>query len=154
MAKKILYVDLDGVLVDFRSALPHVPDELIEAYDGHLDDIPGIYSLMEPMPGALVAFAELSSLFDAYVLSTSPWENPSSWSDKLCWVKAYLGKPAYKRLILSHHKDLNRGDFLIDDRKKHGAGRFHGEHVQFGTKKFPDWPTVMAYLRPRAVQKV
>ncbi len=47
MAKKILYVDLDGVLVDFRSALPHVPDELIEAFDGHLDDIPGIGSMSE-----------------------------------------------------------------------------------------------------------
>lgn len=152
--KKILYIDMDNVLVDFRSAIPHLPPELVEEYNDHLDDVPGIFSLMEPMPGALVAFTELSGLFDAYILSTSPWDNPSAWSDKLCWVKAYLGKSAYKRLILTHHKNLNVGDFLIDDRTKHGVENFSGEHINFGTEKFPDWPSVTKYLRPRALQQV
>ena len=152
--KKILYVDMDGVLVDFKTALPHVRPELLREFDGHLDDVPGIYSLMEPMPGAKVAFVELCALFDTYILSTSPWENPSAWSDKLCWVKAYLGEPAYKRLILSHHKNLNGGDFLIDDRIKHGVKKFAGEHIHFGSEKYPDWPKVMEYLRPRAVQQI
>ena len=40
--KKVLYVDMDGVLVDFKTALPHVRPELIEEFDGHLDDVPGI----------------------------------------------------------------------------------------------------------------
>ena len=31
-------------------------------------------------------------------------------------MKKYLGEIAYKRLILTHHKNLNFGDFLIDDR--------------------------------------
>ena len=152
MGKKIVYVDMDNVLVDFKSALPFVPAQVRREYDGHLDDVPGIYSLMRPMPGAVVAFTELASLFDTYVLSTSPWDNPSAWSDKLAWVKTYLGKPAHKRLILTHHKDLNRGDFLIDDRKKHGADRFEGEHLRFGMERFPDWPAVMAYLRPLALR--
>lgn len=148
-AKKIVYVDLDNVLVDFRSALPHVSQELQEQYVDHFDDIPGIFSLMQPMPGAQVAFAELTSLFDTYILSTSPWENPSAWTDKLLWVKTYLGEPAKKRLILTHHKDLNLGDFLIDDRTKHGVERFCGEVICFGGDKYPDWPAVMAYLRTR-----
>lgn len=152
MGKKIVYVDMDNVLVDFRSALPFVPAQVRREYDGHLDDVPGIYSLMRPIPGAVVAFTELASLFDAYVLSTSPWDNPTAWSDKLNWVKTFLGKPAYKRLILTHHKDLNRGDFLIDDRKKHGAGDFQGEHIHFGMERFPDWPAVMTYLRPLALR--
>ena len=95
---------------------------------------------------AVEAFRELSQLFDTYVLSTAPWKNPSAWSDKLEWVKRYLGglpgEPAYKRLILSHHKDLNRGDFLIDDRTEHGAGDFAGDLIHFGSKEHPGWPTV------------
>ena len=64
-------------------------------------------------------------------------------------MKQHLGKVAYKRLILSHHKNLNSGDFLIDDRMKNGADRFPGEHILFGSQAFPDWPAVLTYLRSR-----
>ena len=56
------------------------------------------------------------------------------------------GQPAYKRLILTHHKNLNRGHFLIDDRENHGAREFDGELILFGSERFPDWPTVTQYL--------
>jgi 5'(3')-deoxyribonucleotidase len=105
---------------------------------------------MEPMPGAVAAFTELSSLFDIYILSTAPWGNPTAWSDKLLWVKRYLGKPAEKRLILSHHKNLNRGDFIVDDRTRHGVDQFQGKHLHFGTPDWPDWQPVLAYLRSHA----
>jgi 5'(3')-deoxyribonucleotidase len=49
-------------------------------------------------------------------------------------------------LILSHHKNLNHGDYLIDDRTKNGAGEFKGELIQFGADKFPDWKSVCSYL--------
>ncbi|MDR2556874.1 MAG: hypothetical protein LBC49_04090, partial [Bacteroidales bacterium] len=52
----------------------------------------------------------------------------------------------YKRLIISHHKNLNRGDYLIDDRTRNGAGEFEGELIQFGSERFPDWKTVIHYL--------
>jgi 5'-nucleotidase len=70
-----------------------------------------------------------------------------------CWRRRVLCLTVRKRIILTHHKDLNRGDFLIDDRRKNGVDRFRGTHVRFGSKKFPDWPAVMAYLRPRAVPR-
>jgi len=38
--------------------------------------------------------------------------------------KKYLGESAHKRLILTHHKNLNHGDYLIDDRKKMVQMRF------------------------------
>lgn len=148
--KKTLYVDMDNVLVDFPSGIQQLTEDQLRDYDGRLDEVPGIFSLMAPLPGAVDAFAELSTLFDAYILSTAPWENPSAWSDKLHWVKLHLGKPAYKRLILSHHKNLNAGDFLIDDRTRNGVDRFPGEHIHFGTPSFPNWTAVMVHLRPRA----
>ena len=106
----------------------------------------GIFSLMEPLEGAVASFKELSKHYDTYILSTAPWENPSAWSDKLLWVKKYLGAEAHKRLILSHNKNLNAGDYLIDDRLKNGVDKFAGEHIHFGTEKFPDWKTVCEYL--------
>jgi 5'(3')-deoxyribonucleotidase len=105
---------------------------------------------MDPIPGAIAAYEELATMFDTYILSTAPWGNPSAWSDKLLWVKDYLGKSAYKRLILSHHKNLNDGDFLVDDRLKNGVDRFKGEHIHFATPEFPSWETVVPYLRARA----
>jgi 5'-nucleotidase len=148
--QKILYVDMDNVLVDFQSAFSHIPAEVLSEFEGRLDEVPGIFSLMEPMPFAIESFQELANLFDTYILSTSPWENPSAWSDKLLWVKHHLGSICYKRLILTHHKNLNLGHFLVDDRTKNGVDRFVGEHIQFGTPQFPDWPSIVSYLRERS----
>ena len=144
--KKILYIDMDNVLVDFKSALPKISKDKLTFYEGRLDEVAGIFSKMEPISGAIDAFIQLSELFDTYILSTSPWENPSAWSDKLNWVKRHLGQHAYKRLILTHHKNLNNGHFLVDDRLKNGADKFQGEHIHFGTEKFPSWRSVIDYL--------
>jgi 5'(3')-deoxyribonucleotidase len=65
------------------------------------------------------------------------------------WIQKHLGELAYKRLILSHHKNLNFGDYLIDDRTKRGADRFVGEHIHFKTDRFPDWASVITYLRTK-----
>jgi 5'(3')-deoxyribonucleotidase len=62
------------------------------------------------------------------------------------WVKKHLGRVAYKRLILSHNKHLNTGDYLIDDREKNGADKFDGELINFGSHEFPDWSAVIRYL--------
>ena len=102
------------------------------------------------MPGAIDAFKELSQRFDTYILSTAPWENPSAWSDKLLWVKENLGEIACKRLILSHHKNLNRGDYLVDDRTKNGAEKFQGELVLFWSDEFENWEVVVEYLREKS----
>ena len=52
----------------------------------------------------------------------------------------------HKRLILSHHKELMIGQYLIDDRTANGAGQFKGEHLHFRTEKWPDWHAVLEYL--------
>ena len=114
-----------------------------------MDEIPGIFGLMDPLPGAIDSYRELASLFDTYILSTSPWENPSALADKLAWVQEHLADVAYKRLILSHHKNLSRGDFLVDDRPNNGAEQFAGEFILFGSEHFPDWSVVLPYLKGR-----
>lgn len=144
--KPILYIDMDNVLVDFKTGIARLTEEEKIKYEGRYDETPDIFSKMLPMEGAVESFKILSEKYDTYILSTSPWENPSAWSDKLKWVKKHLGDNAYKRLILTHHKNLNKGDFLIDDRTKNGAGEFEGELILFGSEEYPDWNSIVRYL--------
>ena len=143
---KIVYIDMDNVLVNFQSGIDALDDEEKEAFKDDLDDVPGIFSKMKPVDGAIDAYKKLSKYFDVYILSTAPWNNPSAWTDKLLWVQKYLGDLAYKRLILSHNKNLNVGDFLIDDRTANGAGEFKGEHIHFLSDTFKNWDDVLDYL--------
>jgi 5'(3')-deoxyribonucleotidase len=168
MTKKILYVDMDNVIVNFQSGIDGLDPETlanhlaVHGYDENgepenLDEVIGIFGLMDPMPNAIESITELSKVFDLYILSTSPWNNPSAWRDKINWVHRHFGieksSPVYKRLILSHHKNLNDGHFLVDDREVNGAMEFGqrvgSEHIHFGQGDFPDWNSVVKYLKER-----
>jgi 5'(3')-deoxyribonucleotidase len=145
-SRKIVYVDMDNVLVDFKSGIQKLTHQQLIEFEERYDEVPGIFGLMDPMENAIESFVLLSRHCNAYILSTSPWNNDTAASDKVRWVKKHLGEAAHKRLILSHHKQLNKGDFLIDDRTANGAGDFEGEHIHFGTPDFPDWKSVCRYL--------
>ena len=64
MTKKILYVDMDNVLVDFRSAFSKISQETLDKYKDNEDEIPGIFRLMDPIEGAIESFQTLSQYFD------------------------------------------------------------------------------------------
>ena len=136
MKTKVIYIDMDGVLVDLQSNL--------DKQGWHQN----VFKDPPPIDGAVEAFNELcfDEDYDVYILSTAPWNIPNSWTQKRLWVSKYLGDKAHKRLILCNHKNLLRGDILIDDRTANGAGEFDGELIQFGTDKYPDWQTVIKYL--------
>ena len=158
---RIIYIDMDNVIVDFKSGLDKVSDEIKNQYndDGtgkpHYDDIPGIFSMMSPMKDAIESIKAIAETghFQLYILSTSPWDNPSAWSDKLQWVKHHFDsdKPDglfYKRLILSHHKNLciQENSWLIDDREANGAKDFGDRLVRFGSEQFPDWKSIKKFF--------
>ncbi len=145
---KIVYVDMDSVLVDFEHGIGQLSEETYQEYENDLDEVPGFFRDLPPIEGAIEAFHKLSEHYDVYILSTAPWRNPSAWIDKLLWVKKHLPEVAQKRLILSHNKHLNKGDYLIDDRTANGASDFEGEHIHFGEEPFPDWDAVLEYLLP------
>ena len=140
----IVYVDMDNVLVDFNSGIEKLN---LDPSTSDLDEVDRIFSHMIPLKGAIEGYNKLVELgHDVYILSTAPWENSSAWSDKLIWVKKYIGENAKKRLILSHNKNLNKGDFLIDDRLVNGAGEFEGTLIRFGSEDFPNWDMVIDYF--------
>ena len=137
---------MDGVLVDFQSGINLLSDKELALFQNNFDEVPGIFSRMKPIDGALEAFEKLNKHFDVYILSTAPWENPTALNDKLAWIKQNIGDLAKKRVIFSHNKHLNMGDYLIDDRLANGAGEFKGTHIHFGTDEFPNWTSVLNYL--------
>lgn len=48
--------------------------------------------------------------------------------------------------IITHCKNLLKGDYLIDDRSKNGTSEYEGERIQFGSIGFPDWDSALNCL--------
>lgn len=74
------------------------------------------------------------------------WYVPHSFIGKRIWIENHFGELGTKRLILTHRKDLNVGNYLIDDRTASGAGAFKGMHIHFETAEFPNWEVTLKYL--------
>lgn len=168
MEKKILYIDLDGVCADFEAAVHELDPNIFSLNNRDqkskmIDDIceanPYIFHELPPMQGAVEAVKKLFDFYEIYFLSTPMWNVPLSFTGKRLWIEQHFGEVAKKRLILTHRKDLNMGEYLIDDRIKNGVDKFKGQHIHFGTELFPNWDTVCEYLmnqilisQPRIVQ--
>lgn len=153
--RKIVYIDMDGVVADFDHEIKKVHPTIFEHHNGHyrgqvIDEIVeadvNLFQRLQPIEGAIESVTELQKNYEVYFLSTPMWNVPHSFTDKRLWIEQHFGKLAKKRLILTHRKDLNIGDFLIDDRLKNGAAEFKGMHIHFGTKEFPNWKAVMEYF--------
>ena len=141
--KKTLYIDMDGVLVDFDSGVAKSEVDILASYEGQYDNIPHVFSKMDPMPGAIEAFKSLQEKYDVYVLTTAPWRNETALQDKKDWLNKYLGDLIKKKVIFSHHKELLIGDYLIDDREVPG---FQGKQFLFGSEEYPDWDSIKKEL--------
>lgn len=141
--KKIVYIDMDGVVADWEKAacLPKgewIPEEKLNTGQG-------FYQNLELIEGASDALKTLSEHYDLYFLSTPEWANPYCWMEKRLWVEQHFGELMFKRLILTHQKKLLRGDFLIDDNVHEG---FKGVHIHFGQYPYQDWEAVIKYMMP------
>ena len=145
---KLLYIDLDGVVADFVSAVNTHTERANPIYKEHPDKIPNIFRDLSPIAGAIKAVNQLleSPLYEVFIISTAPWNNPSAWTDKRLWLVDHFGDRINRRLILTHRKDLVKGDILIDDRPNNGAKDFDGEWIQFGDETYPNWQIVLDYL--------
>jgi 5'(3')-deoxyribonucleotidase len=157
MTKKILYIDMDGVLVDLDAQMKLLLGfPQYEKYKGSPDHIPGVFRDPPPYEDSIEAVNKLydSDKYDMFIATSSPWGNPQAAADKRYWIEKYFGRMFHKRLILTHRKDLLIGNYLIDDRPTmNGADKFKGHLLDFGWnyKKnkwntFYKWDKVLDYL--------
>ena len=100
----------------------------------------------EPLPSAVKAFQRLASVYDTYILASVPYNEPDAWGEQVRWVEKWLGVAAYNRLILSNHKNLSYGDYLIDAHTSHGTNSFMGTHLRFGEDPYKTWDDVMIFF--------
>ena len=57
MNKKIVYIDMDGVIVDFGKAVTDWFDKhphLVDRYKGFPDHIQGLFRMLKPIDGAFI----------------------------------------------------------------------------------------------------
>ena len=149
---KILYIDMDNVLVDFQSGIDQTPESTFSIYEkgpqSDPDEVPGIFSRMQPMAHAVDSVTYLARHFDCYVLSTAPWKNPLAWAEKVLWIQTWFPDIFYKKVIISHNKHLNKGDYLIDDSPRNGAEHFAGKWIPFDPEnKDSEWSRIVEYLK-------
>ena len=118
---------MDGVISDFDKAAK-------EQGNGKRPDLYVDYGSLDTIHGAKEALMRLDQDFNIYIASTPPWSRPDMWAAKRRWLEEHF--PYLKRkLILTHHKDLLKGDILIDDSKWRGQPNFEGEWFWFNK----DW---------------
>ncbi|MCP4521017.1 MAG: hypothetical protein GY827_04875 [Cytophagales bacterium] len=120
MAKRIVYFDMDGVLCKFKKKY----DE--ELKRNHSIKYPqatyGFFTSLEPhhiMIGLYKAL-EKNSNFEVHILTAPSIHNPLCYTEKRVWVEKHLGMDAVQRMVITQHKNLLKGDYLIDD---HSTGR-------------------------------
>ena len=75
--KKIMYVDMDGVIADFSKE-----HKILEEAQGcaiHRPDLVIDYGNLQAIPGAKDALIKLDNDFEIYIESTPPWSRPDMW---------------------------------------------------------------------------
>ena len=165
MKRKVVFFDLDNVLVDFESALDADKiRNLVPRYEcvvngvkrTHYDDIPGIFSYSKPVEGAVEALKVISQKFEVFIISHASWANPVAWSNRQDWVKKYFDSDNvngtfYKRLVLAQDRDVTTiaDSYLVEGAPSHGGGHRLGCNVIYLNKTngdFRDWSSVVKHL--------
>ena len=143
-----VFVDMDGVLVDFDGYKNHMG-----LTGEEVKKLPGAYLHMRPLPGALDAVRSVIGMgFEVWIATKPPTAVPHAYADKAAWILKNLPE-LKRRIIITHDKGLLGGpdDFLCDDRPhKANCERFSGTLLRFVDGYH--WPQALDALRAKRSQ--
>ena len=85
--KKIVYIDMDGVLVNLGYEIQKWFDNhphLVDRYEDCPDHIQGIFRNPPPIQGAIDAIEKLheSGKYELFIATSAPWGNPLAGAEK------------------------------------------------------------------------
>jgi len=142
--KKRLYIDMDGVLCDFRKL--YNSERELNPSQIYPQSQFGFFLNLEPMPLAIDSINHLQNYFDVWILTRPSVHNLSCYTEKAQWIRTHLGFDMQAKTIMCVDKSLLKGDFLVDDQIEHGQTEFEGKHIHFGSDHFKGWEEVVEYL--------
>ena len=139
---------MDGVLCDFK----HLYDLKVKEINYPQAEF-DFFRKLKPIHKSIESFLYLYNNFDTYILTSPSYKNPMCYTEKMLWVKDNLGEKIVENLIISCHKNLLIGDYLIDDNLQ-GCGQenFKGELIHFGSHKFPSWEEICLFFKNKITE--
>jgi 5'-nucleotidase len=172
MRKHVLLFDLDGICCNLSkkwlASYNHEwEDELTEAAINewewhrfvkpecgkriyHYLNQPGFFADLEPIEGCVASLERLAAVCELVVVTASPKE---AAGDKIRWVNRYLPMVPKGNIVITHRKDLVRGDFMFDDAPKnlrnHPATRIMLDYPY--NRDFHDCHRVSSWLEAEAL---
>jgi 5'(3')-deoxyribonucleotidase len=144
--KKIVFIDMDGVLADFDAAISVRIQDPPEMF------IPGFYKSLKVMVGAHEGIAQLLAMdhLDVYIGSKPTTGNFHSTIEKYQWIACHFPR-LVKKIVLVCDKSLLRGDFLVDDDKDRWGDKFVGTFIHFDRYNSESaWQQVVSTLKNMA----
>lgn len=140
--KKILFLDMDGVLADFDGSIVNHIEDPPEMF------VPGFFRNLAVMPGAKEAVTRIMAdeRFDVYIGSKVTSKATNCATEKMEWIAEHFPS-LLKRMMLVCDKRLLRGDILIDDDLERWGHVFNGKFIHFDRKNSAEsWKWVIEYL--------
>lgn len=143
--KKIVYLDMDGVLANFWLGVgrPDAEWNPPEMY------VKGFFRNLPVMEGAKEAVAQLlaNPNLDVYIASKPDSINMHSATEKFEWINEHF--PALiKKIFLTCDKGHLNGDFLIDDDEDRWKKKFRGTFLVFDEHKpIESWDRILHILK-------
>lgn len=122
---------MDGVMANFKKGIfKYLRENKDVDYPQKYEDF---WVNLEPIKGSLEAWRWFNThpKIEPYILTAPSELNPACYSGKRIWVEKNLGEKYVNKLIITPHKNLNKGDFIVDDTLQKGVDKFEGKHFHF-----------------------
>lgn len=130
MVKKVVYFDMDGVLCKFEKKFKEEIERNPKIQFPQATY--GFFESLEPHEYmcALYKALHMNQYFDVHILTAPSYLNPMCYTGKRVWVEKHLGLEAAERMVITGHKHLLKGDYLIfDNASGKGQDKFEGKLI-------------------------